>query len=436
MKIKNRADLTKALERREALNAIRIAEKRDWTDAEDREVSALNYDIDNYKAAVQVDSHLAGHDHMSLNSERSAPGRQSAGAVGRKPRMMFRDQSNGQLVSALRPDEAVHAGGDGPAFSDYLHAAMGNTEAQHRVSAALSTNSAAAGGFFVPETISRQFIDLARARSAVIGAGCQTIVMNSADLKIVRLASDAVPEWRGELQNITMSRPAFGAINIIPKSLGVTAIISRELVEDGQNAAMQAEAALMAAMGQALDLYCLRGTADGAGPTGLRYQGINVLDYDDLVSPRAYRHASWALRKIYDANYPGDASGLSWIIPPVRQELYDSAVDSTWQPLNPPATVAKLKQVVSNQIPGNLGDGTQTEEYFGDFSECAIFMRTGIELKVSDSAALIDEDNEMVSVFSKNALAIRATLRADFVCFRPTWFSVVINLPDELILEV
>ncbi len=426
-RITTRQELEAALARRSELSSKAVAEKRDWTAEEAAEISAINHELDRYERLSAGNAGGGGTgDPLLMASQRQS---QQTVSVGQRSPLAFRDMATGRLVHARGPGEPVAAAEDMRIpFADYVGAAIGRQDSRERITAAMQGNDFTSGGVMVlPAAMGRQVIDLMRPSSAVINAGARIVAIDNSEMRMVVVDGDPSASWRGEGEDIVNTEGNFSGINVLAKNIGVMTTITRELAEDAPNAQDVVTMQLLAAMGQGLDLTCLRGPAAGAGPTGLRYQvdPAHAIDYTTLSSPGVYTHAVRAMQKIYQTNYQGTPSGLSWIYSPARLGVYEGAVDSTGQPLVAPGRVGQMRQVVSNQVPSNLVDGTKTEEYFGDFSQAIIFIRSAIDLRVSMEAVVVNADNSTTNTWSKNMLAIRATMRADFVLLRRNQFVVL-----------
>ena len=84
-------------------------------------------------------------------------------------------------------------------------------------------------------------------------------------------------------------------------------------------------------------------------------------------------------------------------------------------------SVASLEKYATNQVPTNLGGGTnQTEVYVGDFTKLMIGMRTEIQLEISRVAA--DATN---GAFANGQVWVRAYLRADVQIAKPKHFEYI-----------
>jgi HK97 family phage major capsid protein len=56
--------------------------------------------------------------------------------------------------------------------------------------------------------------------------------MTAKTLRMAKVISDPVPQWRAENANIAESEPVFGDLSLDAKTLAVRFNVSRELLED------------------------------------------------------------------------------------------------------------------------------------------------------------------------------------------------------------
>lgn len=138
--------------------------------------------------------------------------------------------------------------------------------------------------------------------------------------------------------------------------------------------------------------------------------GGNISGFDDF---------SEATQKVVEANGLATCAILS----PRTAFTIDRMKDGEGAPLVPPASFAALKRLVSAQIPVTLTHGsasTCSTAFVGDFAALAFGVRTALVIeasRVGDSTA-----------FKNLQIAIRAYLRADVACLRPTWFAKIVGI--------
>lgn len=290
-----------------------------------------------------------------------------------------------------------------------------------------ATSADILGGYLLPSPLSTMVIDLARNQACVTRAGAITIPMESNTLDIACLTKDPTAAWKAENAPATPSDPNVGRLSLRARTLIGMVKSSVELLEDAPNCGTIIRNGLSQALALELDRAALRGIGAAEEPLGIRNwtslgsdfgaQLIELGSGDGGILD-AYDTFSQAVQKIQEVN--GPTEGLSVIYTPREGGTLDRWKDGQGLPLIPPASWTRLAKFVTNQIPTDLGEGTESEAYVGDFTQLGIGMRTTLTLEVSRQAA--DAEG---SAFTNLQVWIRAYLRADVVLLQPTWFVVI-----------
>ncbi len=96
---------------------------------------------------------------------------------------------------------------------------------------ALSADSVAGAGVFIPDVLAADFIAFKYARAVVRGTGSPTIVdISEGNLKIPKGTASATATWIGSDDDVPSSQPTFGELNLDAKKLGVFVPIPNDLV--------------------------------------------------------------------------------------------------------------------------------------------------------------------------------------------------------------
>jgi HK97 family phage major capsid protein len=210
-------------------------------------------------------------------------------ARGEEVRVYQRGDSIAQRIGADRDQHGVSLG-------QVLRAMITGprSDAERR---ALSEGTNSAGGYTVPVALSAVFYDLVRAKSVCTRAGAQTVVMDSEQLKLARLATDVPAGWRSENGAVATGDPTFGAVELKARSLAGLLTLSRELVADSINIEQMLAAAVAAKFAAVLDAACLVGSGTAPEPRGIlnvsgitqSYMGANgaaIADHGFLLDLR------------------------------------------------------------------------------------------------------------------------------------------------------
>lgn len=291
---------------------------------------------------------------------------------------------------------------------------------------AMGTTSNVAGGFFVPDLVSANVIDLVRNRSVLSAAGALTVPMTANNMTMVRVITDPTAAWRAEGATISESDSEFGAILIVPNSVAALCRVNAELLDDVPSFASTLDGMLAAALAQKLDHAGLYGSGVGAEPTGLRNistsDGINEIsmgtngatptDYDDFLD---------LIRDVELDNGSPDTVIMS---PRTKATLAQikTGITSDLTKLQAPADFAALRRVVSNQVSiteTQGSSGVASTAFIGGFSNMAIAMRQNIQIEASRTSG---------TAFEKNQVMVRAILRADIAVMRPAMFGRLIGI--------
>lgn len=284
---------------------------------------------------------------------------------------------------------------------------------------AMAEGTLAGGGYLVPTPLSAQVIDRARNLAQVMKAGAVTVPMDSETLTVARVVEDPTVAWKVENAPITASDMTFEPVKFQAKTLVGMAKLSVELFEDAANIDQVVENALSQAIALELDRAALRGSGVDPEPRGVRnVSGVQFIDLGDNGGQIDFGKFSEAVQKIQEANGP-DASSLAAIYAPRTAGTLDRLTDSTGQPLQPPASFANLRKLVTNQVPVNLTKGTAanaSEAYVGDFKQLWIGMRKNLTIEVSRQAG---------DAFGNLQVWIRIYARYDVQLAQPKHFVVI-----------
>ena len=203
-----------------------------------------------------------------------------------------------------------------------------------------------------------------------------------------------------------MSAAAFDAITFTAHKLAALVAIDNELLEDTANADATIENSIAKAIALALDFAGLYGSGAAPQPQGLH--GIvpavpagGAASYDLMLN---------AIADVHGANFEPNA-----VIYNARTARQLSELKTTQGAyLMPPPDYAALSKYVTNQIPSNLGTGTnESQSFVGQWDQLALGLRSSLQIEVSREAGYFD-GAAVQSSFSRDQTVIRAILRADW----------------------
>ena len=327
-------------------------------------------------------------------------------------------------VRIYKPNEAIaEQRYTGPGIGAYVRGMLtGRWEPELR---ALAEGTPSAGGYVIPTPLALQVVDLLRNQAQVHRAGAVSVTMNSATLKMARLASDVTAGWKAENAAMTYSDNSFQQILFTANTLIAGAKISLEMIEDSENIDAVVSNSISKALALALDYAALYGSGAAPAPTGIKNQsgvtltvlgtnGYSLVDWSKFsqgISTLMQANVEGPFGAIYSARTAGELDNL-------RNTLGD--------PMRQPDLVAKMAKFVSNQVPNTLTVGTATttsDAFIGQWDQCMIGYRNSMTMEISREAA-----DSTGSAFTNAQVWIRAYLRADVQLAHPQAFNVLTGL--------
>lgn len=274
------------------------------------------------------------------------------------------------------------------------------------------------GGFLTPEILGATIIDRIRPQAQVLNAGATVVPVLSDQHSIPRLTGGVTGTWRSENAPVTEETPTFDRITFTVKSLATLVKMSYELLADAIPSTLDGITNdITQSLALSLDAAALRGTGVAPQPLGLRNQtgvtiqslganGATLAGYDALVN---------AVSAVQQGNIQPNAALLA----ARTAKSIALSKDSTGQPLEQPALLDGVEQLVTNQIPTNLTQGTATtasEIYVGRWSDLLIGVRPSISVSIQ----------RLSERFADNLqIGILAYVRADVQVRHPESFAVV-----------
>ena len=398
------------------------AENRDLTTFEAAKVEQLVGQITDMQtqktAADAVDRErclrMEPHAREAINHQRSENGMAPLGAGSSSA---WSRDSKGRGFAMLKRDQKVAAlDGLRPVcenqFGHFVLAkAFGTNKSTPReIQMELSSNNNSLGGFLVPERLSGDIIDLARAKSVLMEAGTRTVVMDSDNLTIPKLEGDATVSTKAENSAFTASNMTFGARKLNTYTAGSLVKMSRELYEDaGDMVAMQLESFLSSALATQVDAWGLNGTGSQQ-PLGLTGRGLHTTgsigqpDWADLGT------AATAVRV---ANHVPECAIMHPSVYGALSAIETGAgVTAARGWLNAPPSLSNTRLLQSTNMP-------LAKLVIGDFSRYLMGVRTGARVEASTEAG---------DAFANHQVWLKITMRFDFITLDDTAFELLTGI--------
>jgi HK97 family phage major capsid protein len=267
---------------------------------------------------------------------------------------------------------------------------------------AMSESVGASGGFAVPDVLSSKILDIARAKSQAIGR-MTTVPMESSNLTVPKWLTDPAVSWRGEGDAFALADPTLGATTLNAKSLGVVTKVSLELLMDAGPMMDRELAGIFAsAVATEWDRVALVGTGTNNEPRGI-LNTTGVTSTALTGAPANYDFLVDAYGVVQDNNYDVQAAISS---PRVGRQLA-KLKDTTNQPLNAPASIAKVPWSETTSVPVADGGGSNESYVFaGQFDTAFWGVSVGLQVIILKERYLADAGQIGFLVHSRGDIII------------------------------
>ena len=362
----------------------------------------------------------AALDSLASESDLTAGARGLPGApaiIGRyKSRQLTKKQELGRLVRIYlaakgNPGQAERIARSKD-FDD------GNTEWQSR---ALVAGIGASGGFLVPEEYYPEVIELLRNRAVVRRLGALVIPMEGGNLSMPRLQGGANAGYVGEAVAQNASQETFNQVRAVERKLMALVPVSNDLLKF---ATPQADEIVLndmvAQIAVTEDAAFIRGSGSSYTPKGMRYwapAGTNVLTsagtgLTNFVTDLEAMESALETQNVRMINpaiilNPRSKNAIKLLQSTTGQFVFRDEMRE--------GTLDGYPFGFTNNIPANLGGGSQTEWYLVDLADAVITDVPGLEIEISREAAYVDSTGTMQAAFSQDVTVLRAIERHDFV---------------------
>jgi len=273
--------------------------------------------------------------------------------------------------------------------------------------------------FIMPVEYSQDLIELLRPMSAVRKLNPVIIPMDSATLQIPKLIAGSTATYIGSNDNIGTTKPKFGMLKLTFKKLAAIVPVSNDLVRFSSPGADDlVRDDLVASLAIREDQAFLRDEGDENTPKGMKYWApeSNLIPANATVN---LANVTKDLGKLILALMQSNCRMIrpGWIFSP-RTMVYlmtirDGNGNYAFRDEMANGTLWGYPYAVTNNIPVDLGSGSDSEIYFADFADVVIGEALRIQLDASNTAAYAD-GNDVVAAFSRDQTVIRAIVEHDF----------------------
>lgn len=232
-----------------------------------------------------------------------------------------------------------------------------------------TTLTGGAGGYLVPDSVSREIYDLARAQMRTSQAGVRTVPLAGGDNLIVVEGADPTVSWRGESEALSESQAAFEVVSMSPKDVSCIVRASREVLNDSMSDLGQLLGRkIAAAFALELDRIVLYGS--GVNPEPIGVSTSTAVGETTSVGTPVWADLVAAKLAIANNNYDPNAVILSHRDESTLTTTEVPVLDSTDTQvavaayLGAPSYVANMPRYTTNQISITQGGGSNESEIF------------------------------------------------------------------------
>ncbi|MBW5285300.1 phage major capsid protein [Burkholderia gladioli] len=282
-------------------------------------------------------------------------------------------------ISAHYAQRAKAAGEDTSInMADFMRGVAG-MKCSDAVKASLAVGTDSAGGYAVPNVVMPKILDALVDQSALLaaGAGILPVTEGAKSVTVAGIDTLPTPAWRNELGAVAESEPTFRGVVATPRSLACIVRISRELLADADDVSRAITQAISQAFALEFDRVGLVGSGVAPQPLGL-YGMAAVNKIEQAGAKFAYSDMLAAYQTQLEHKAPAPTAA---IMAPRTLVGLAGLVDTTGQPLSAPPLLANVRQLATNGVPTNLGDGNAKSLVFvGNFSTVQYALRETLNI--------------------------------------------------------
>jgi HK97 family phage major capsid protein len=275
----------------------------------------------------------------------------------------------------------------------------------------LEASEDSAGGTLVPTQLSTEVIELLQERAIFRGMGPVTLPMPTGSLQIPKITGGATAAYLGETDNIVISEPETGMVNMTWKKLGVIVPISNDFLRfEAYGADNMIRNDAVGAMATREDQAFIRGDGTLNTPKGVLHYvaAANTFDANATVNlANVTKDVGKALLALRNAHVR--MINVGWMWNP-RTEFYlrtlrDSNGNFAFKEELDRGMFFGFPFASSTEIPANL-NGDESEIYLIDFADCVIGESHILTVDTSTEASYWD-GSAWQSAYSKDLTLLR-----------------------------
>lgn len=349
-----------------------------------------------------------------------------------------KDDHSQQGIGAARMVRALAAGrGDPQRASRWAEKALESVwkdQLGSDIVKALAAGDLDAGGFMIQPEFASGIIEFLYNKAVVRRAGPQVLPMNNGTLTLPKQTGSATASYVGENKTISKSEPTGGQIIMTNKKLAALVPISNDLLrfDAGDQADRFVRNDLVKRIAVREDLAFIRGDGTVNTPKGMRYwaASANITATAGTSATNIETDVKASIQNLEGSNV--DINDAVWFMAPRSKNHLINLRDGNGNLIYPSMRSSKptlfdRPVMITNNIPTNLGGGTETEMYFVNMMDVIIAESGGLEIEVGTEASYTD-GNTLVSAFEKDQTVIRAIELHDFAVTHEESVSVITGI--------
>lgn len=302
-----------------------------------------------------------------------------------------------------------------------------NTLKDSSVAKALGTGVLEDGGFLVPEEFSQEIIELLRPRSVLRSLNPMVVPMTTGVMSIPRLAAGASANYVGESQPVNASQEKGQQLTLTWKKLASIVPISNDLLRfSSPSADTIVREDLVLSMATREDIAFIRGDGTQNTPKGLRYWApsgnVSASNVTSMADANLLKDVDQDIKDAINALTSANVRMIrpAWIMAPRTRNFFSFLRNANGFLVYPTMSEAAPTLLgypvgVSNNVPTNLGSGSDSEITFVDMADVVLGEATQLIIEVSNEAAYVDSNGTLQSSFSRDEMVVRAIARHDLI---------------------
>lgn len=302
---------------------------------------------------------------------------------------------------------------------------------------ALQSNVAAGAAELVPEQFSAEFIGLLTAAQIFRRMGPRNIQLPAGygSLKIPRITEGASAGYVGEASPIQYSEMKTGELSWTPKKLGAVTSVTKEMIRRASPSVdRMVRDDLLRAAADTADAQLIRGTGSNIAPKSmkeLRKSGNNVTMTSNPDLAKVTTDLDKMTLKLREQNVRmvKPAWGMAPRTATYLMSLRDGNGNFAFREEMLRGTLNRYPWFETTTIPVNLGGSSNASElYFADMDCLTLVDEMSVEVTVSDQAAFVNADNQLVSAFSLDLIVLKVTTSHDLNARYPEGIALMESL--------